>query len=152
MKPKLLLRIASLLTLFIAIVHIMEYISRKVTTDPTGIAVIRQMETYKFNFNGSVRSLDNFYEGLSLNLSLVLIIFAVIFAMLSVIAKKHHKVCYNMLWPYLICNIGFAITGFRYFFIVPGITFAAICLVIIYAMFQLHQHSKSAENHHTYSE
>ncbi len=148
MKPKLLLRITSLLTLFIAIGHIMGHITRKVTTVPAGKEVIRQMESYKFNFNGSMRSWDNFYEGLSLDVSLVLIIFAVIFSMLSVIAKKHHKMCYNMLWPYLVVNIGFAITSFKYFFIVPGITFVVICLLLIYAMLQLRQHSIAAEHHH----
>jgi hypothetical protein len=137
MKPKVSLRIVALLTLLVAAGHTIGHFTRKITTDIAGVQVIKQMEQYKFNFNGSMRSWDNFYEGLSLDVALILFIFTIIFSMLAGIVKKHPKVCYNMLWPYLICYVGFTITGFCYFFIIPAITTLIICLLIIFTMWQL---------------
>jgi len=137
MKPKLLLRIVSLLTFLVGVGHTIGHFTRKVTDDPKGIAVIKQMEQYQFNFNGNMRSWDNFYEGLSLEVALVLFVFTVIFSMLSGTAKKHPRTCYQLLWPYLIGYIGFTIAGFRYFFVVPAIATLICCVLIIITMVKL---------------
>ena len=142
MEPKVLLRIAALLILFLAIGQAIDHFTRKMTPDPVEKEVIRQMEQYKFNVNGSMRSWDDLYEGLSLDVSIVLLILTTIFSMLASVAKKHPKICFDFLWPYLICFIALTVTGFCFFFIVPGIAGLIICILIILAMVQLSKELK----------
>jgi hypothetical protein len=137
MKPKILLRITVFVTLFYAFGHIMGHLTRKETTDPVNKEVIRQMEQYKFDVNGSMRSWDNFYEALSLDSALVLVVFAVIFWILSGIAEKHPSVVYKLLWPILICFIGFTITHFLYVFMIPTVMSLITCILIIVTMIQV---------------
>ncbi|MES2274877.1 MAG: hypothetical protein V4592_02565 [Bacteroidota bacterium] len=140
MKPKTLLRIAVFVTLFYAFGHVMGHLTRKQTTDPVNKEVIRQMEQYKFNVNGSMRSWDNFYEALSLDSGLVLVVFAIIFWMLSGMAEKYPRVVYQLLWPILICFIGFTITHFLYVFMIPTVISLITCIMIIAAMIQIRRH------------
>src|ERR1700754_1231386 len=134
---KILLRITVFVTLFYAFGHIMGHFTRKETTDPIDKEVIRQMEQYKFNVNGSMRSWDNFYEALSLDSALVLVVFAIIFWMLSGMAEKYTRVVYTLLWPILICFIGFTITHFLYVFMIPTVTSLVTCILVIAAMIQI---------------
>lgn len=140
MKPKILLRITVFVTLFYAFGHIMGHLTRKQTTDPVDKEVIRQMEQYKFNVNGSMRSWDNFYEALSLDSALVLVVFTIMFWILSGIVEKHPGVVYNLLWPILICFIGFTITHFLYVFMIPTVMSLITCILIITTMIQIRRH------------
>lgn len=140
MKPRILLRITVVLTLFYAFGHVMGHLTRKETSDPVNKEVIRQMEQNKFSVNGSMRSWDDFYEALSLDSALVLLVFAVIFWMLSGMVEKYPRVVYNLLWPILICLIGFSITNFLYVFMIPTATSLITCIVIITALIQLRKH------------
>lgn len=137
MKPKILLRITVAATLFYAFGHIMGHLTRKQTTDPVDKEVIRQMEQYKFNVNGSMRSWDNFYEALSLDAAVVLVVFAILFWMLSGMVEKYPKVVYNLLWPILICFIGFTITHFLYVFMIPTVISLITCILIIAVIIQI---------------
>jgi hypothetical protein len=137
MKPKILLRITFFVTLFYAFGHIMGHLTRKQTTDPVDKEVIRQMEQYKFNVNGSMRSWDNFYEALSLDSALVLVVFTIIFWILSGIVEKHPSIVYKLLWPILLCFIGFTITHFLYVFMIPTVMSLIICIGIITTMIQI---------------
>ena len=140
MKPKILLRIAVFVTLFYAFGHIMGHLTRKQTTDPSGKEVIRQMEQYKFNANGYMRSWDDFYEALSLDSVIVLVGFAIICWMFSGMVEKYPRIVYKLLWPILICFIGFTVTDYLYVFMIPTVTSLIICIVIIVAMIQIHKH------------
>jgi hypothetical protein len=144
MKPKLLLRITVFVTLFYAFGHIMGHLTRKQTTDPVDKEVIRQMEQYKFNVNGSMRSWDNFYEALSLDSALVLVVFASIFWLLSGIVQKYPRVVYKLLWPILICFTGFTITHFLYVFMIPTVISLINCILIITTMIQLRRQPEYA--------
>jgi len=137
MKPKILLRITAFVTLLYAVGHIVGHVTRKETTDPIDKEVIRQMEQYKFNVNGSMRSWDNFYEALSLDSALFLGVFVILFWMLSGIAVKHPGIVYRLLWPVLICFIGFTITHYLYVFMIPTILSLLICILIIATLIQL---------------
>jgi hypothetical protein len=144
MKPKILLRITVFVTLFYAFGHVMGHLTRKQTTDPVNKEVIRQMEQYKFNVNGAMRSWDNFYEALSLDSALVLVVFAIIFWMLSGMVEKYPSVVYNLLWPILLCFIGFTITHYLYVFMIPTVTSLITCIAIIATMIQLRRHPEYA--------
>jgi len=142
MESKILLRIAALLILFFAIGHTVSHFAQKMTNDPVEKEVIRQMEQHKFNFNGSMRSRDDLSEGLSFDVSLVLLVFTSIFSALSNMCRKHPKICLNFLWPYLICFIGFTVTGFQYSSIIAGINSSIICVLIILTMIQLNKQTR----------
>lgn len=143
MKPKILLRITVFVTLFYAFGHIMGHLTRKQTTDPVDKEVIRQMETYKFDVGGSMRSWDNFYEALSLDSALVLVVFAVIFWILSGISVKYPGVVYKLLWPILICFIGFTITHYLYVFMIPTVMSLIVCILITVVLLQLRKLPKN---------
>jgi hypothetical protein len=144
MKPKIILRITVFVTLFYAFGHIMGHLTRKQTTDPVDKEVIRQMEQYKFNVNGSMRSWDNFYEALSLDSALVLLVFAVMFWMLSGLTGKYPWVVYKLLWPILICFIGFTITHFLYVFMIPTVMSLIVCMLITATLIQLRRQPEHA--------
>jgi hypothetical protein len=137
MKPKILLRITAFATLFYAFGHIMGHLTRKQTTDPVDKEVIRQMEQYKFNVNGSMRSWDDFYEALSLDSALVLVVFTIMFWLLSGIAEKYPGIVYRLLWPISIGFAGFTITHYLYVFMIPTVLSLIICVLIIAAMILL---------------
>src|SRR5882757_6614641 len=128
MKPRIILRITVFVTLFYAFGHIMGHLTRKQTTDPIDKEVIRQMEEYKFDVNGSMRSWDDFYEALSLDVSLVLVVFTVMFWMLSGMSEGNPKICFNLLCPMLICFAGFTVTDFLYVFMIPTVTSLLVCI------------------------
>jgi hypothetical protein len=143
MKPKILLQLAAFFVLFIVVGHTIGHFTGKTAISPADKQVVTQMKQHKLSFNNSMRSWGDFYEGFSLDVSLILIVFTVIFSMLSTLAKKHPKVCYRLLWPYLLCFIGFTISSFAYFFIIPGVANLIICVLVISAMRQLRKESKT---------
>src|ERR1700761_5093488 len=142
MKPKLLLRLVALLTLFVAVGHSIGHFTRKVTDDPAGIAVMHHMEQYKFSIGGVMRGWDNFYDGISLELALVMFVFTAMFTMLAGLAKKHPKICFNMLWPFLICYTGFTVIAFIDLFAVPAVSTLLCCILIVITMVQLRRTHK----------
>ncbi len=144
MKPKILLRIAALLVLLIVIGQAIGHFNGKAILNPVDKKLIGQMNQQQFNVHGSLRRWGDFYEGFSLDVSLVLIVFTVVFSMLSHIAKKHPKVCLHLLWPYLICFAGFTLSSLCYLFIIPGIANLIICVLVIWSMVQLHKQAKLA--------
>lgn len=137
MKPRILLRIAAFFTFAVAVGHTIGHFTRKMTTDPTDKQVINQMEIHKFNFNGAMRSWDDFYEGLSLDISLTLVILTVLLWIIGNSTHRYPLFCFKLLWPVLVCFIGFTITGFLYFFLVPAICTLVASVMVMVAMFQL---------------
>ena len=142
MQPKLLLRIAACCIFFVAVGHTIGNWTRKQTTDPQQQEVFKKMESYKFDFNGSIRSWDNFYDGMSIDVSITLVVFTVLLWKISGAANTYPEFCTKLLWPVLACFVLFTITGFMYFFIVPAISTLLACIFIIIAMFQLKTISK----------
>ncbi len=142
MKPKILLRIAALLVLLIVIGQAIGHFNGKAILNPVDKDIVGNANQHQFSVHTSLRKWGDFYEGFSLDVSLVLIVFTVVFSMLSHIAKKHPKVCLHLLWPYLICFIGFTLSSLCYLFIIPGIANLIICVLIILSMLQLHKQAK----------
>ena len=143
MRPKLLLRIAAFCILFVAVGHTTGNITRKQTTDVQQQEVFKKMEDVKFDFFGSVRSWDNLYNGLSIDVSIMLVVFTVLLWKISGAANTYPEFCIRLLWPVLACFVLFTITGFMYFFIVPAISTLLACIFIIIAMIQLNSKSKT---------
>jgi len=137
MQPKLLLRISAFFTLFVAVGHTLGNCTRKATTDAHQQEIFKKMEGYKFNFGGSMRSWDNFYDGMSLDVSVTLAVFTVLLWLISGSAKKYPVFCTSLLWTILACFVGLTIIGFMYFFVVPATCTLIASLLILVVIFQL---------------
>jgi len=137
MQPKLLLRIAAFCIFFVAVGHTTGNITRKQTTDAHQQEVFKKMEDVKFDFFGSVRSWDNLYNGLSIDVSITLVVFTVLLWKISTAATQYPEFCIKLLWAILVFMILFTITGFIYFFWVPAVSTLLAGVFIAIAMFQL---------------
>jgi hypothetical protein len=138
MSAKLILRIAAGLVLFFLAGHTYGHLTWKTAhPEPGAQAMFKAMEDYKFTIGTQLRSEDEFFDGMSLNLSVALVAFLILIWMLSNIANEMPKACTMMLWPVLIAMAGFTYTGFVYFFYAPAITCLIVSILIIAAMLRL---------------
>jgi hypothetical protein len=141
MTPKLLLRIAAGAVLFFALGHTMGHLTRKSTNVPEAKAVFKIMEEYKFPIGSQLRSYDEFYEGMSINLIITLLSITAILWMLSSVSSQFSKITSQLLWPVLLCLVAFTFTGFMYFFILPAATCALASLLIVFSIIKLNKAS-----------
>ncbi len=151
MKPTHVLRMAVFCILFFAAGHSIGHFTRKATTDSKAAEVFTLMETYKFPIGGELRSYDEFYTGMSLNLIAALIAFALVLWVASLMATQFPRACRKILLPVLLCMIAYTITGFLYFFVVPAATCLLASLLIVYSLYLLGkpQHTHMASKQHT---
>lgn len=133
MKPKLFIRIAAGLLLFFATGHTIGHISRHEVTDPKALEVQKMMIENKFDMFGSMRSYDDNYNGMSLNLIFTLISLALLLWIISTDAVGNALKAILIL-PVALCVLGFAFTSYQYFFIAPTVScfLAFICLILAY--------------------
>src|SRR4051794_26120971 len=122
MKPKLLLRIATGCLLFFALGHSVGHFTRHDVSDPKAREVLRQMTENKFDMFGQLRSFDENYTGMSLNLIFTLLAMASVVWILSTHTETQPKLTRNILIPITLCVFGFCVTSFLYFFTMPAIT------------------------------
>ena len=118
MNPKTLLRIAAVFLLVFATGHTIGHLTRHEVTDPKAVEVQRMMTEHKFDMFGTLRSYDENYEGMSLNLILTLLVFVVVLWILSGQATANPVLTRKILLPVFVCILGFALTSIFYFF--PG--------------------------------
>ena len=103
MKPKLLLRIASLMMLLHLIGHSFGNELWKKTDDPTKMQVIHAMTYYKFPFMGSVRSFGDNFSGYGYAVSLFLILSSVLLWLISSSLKEKTTLSIKILLTLFIC-------------------------------------------------
>jgi hypothetical protein len=137
MKPKLLIRIAAFCVLFFTVGHSIGHFKRKSTTDPLQQEVIKKMEEHKFALGPQMRSYDDIFTGMSLNLSIALLAFTLLLWISSNIAGRDAKTGIQILLPILLGLLLFTFTGFKYFFIVPAITCLVASCLIAYSILLL---------------
>lgn len=143
MKTKLPIRIASGLLLFFALGHSIGHFTRHNTKDPKAQEVLRVMTDRKFDMFGQMRSYDENYTGMSLNLVFTLVAFAVILWILSYQTDHHPHFTRSILIPILICVFGFSITGFLFFFPVPAATCLIASIFLVIALINLNKTASS---------
>lgn len=127
MRPKLLLRIATGCLLFFAVGHSIGHSTRHQVTDTKAKEVLQMMTDNKFDLYGQMRSYDEMFTGMSLNLTLTLLAFIAIQWTISTIADTDKKLAIKLLIPLSLCVFGFSVTAFLFFFPVPAIT----CLITV---------------------
>lgn len=137
MKPKVLLRIASLLLVLFAMGHSTGHYRRKNTTDPAGKAVLRAMEDYQFEFKGKMQTLDGHMEGYGWLVTLVLLSFAALLWIVSSNYEKQPAYSRLILYPFLFFMAGNGIVAYRYFFSGPAVISAVAVLLTVIAAFRM---------------
>lgn len=125
MKPKLLIQLAAACILFFALGHSIGHFTRYDVKDLKAQQLQKMMIDNKFDMFGQMRSYDENYNGMSLNLIITLIAFAIILFIISNIDQGNKNLVIKLIYPILICILGFSITSFLFFFTLPAIT----CLI-----------------------
>lgn len=121
MKPKFLLRIASLSIFLHTIGHTLGALSWKKDPDPNIQRVVDEMISYKFTFGGAVRSIGDFYEGYGVTMIFVLMLFAVLLWQLAAISVTFPGPAWRLLAPISLSLLVIALIEFIYFFFLPGV-------------------------------
>lgn len=137
MSPKLLIRIGAACVLFFAAGHSIGHITRKASVEPGAVAVFKAMEEYKFPIGPQLRSYDEFYTGMSLNLILTLVALSAVLWILSGNAESNPKLTKGLILPIAALLLGFTATSALYFFVVPMVTCALAAIVLAAAWLRL---------------
>jgi hypothetical protein len=122
MNSKVLFRIAAGCILFFVLGHSFGHFTRHSTSDPDKSAFLKVLAEKKFDMFGYMRSFDENYTGMSLNLIFTLIMLTIILWTLGGNANSNPLIIRKIAIPVAACILGFSITSFLYFFPVPGIT------------------------------
>ncbi|MBM9498815.1 hypothetical protein JWG44_00905 [Leptospira sp. 201903071] len=141
MIPKILIRIASILMLIFTLGHSFGHFTRYNTADIRAVHTITSMQMTKIPMEGVDKTYDQFYSGMSLNLSITLFCLAVLLWFLSNLVSTNPKVVFKLLIPVFFCVFCFSITGFIYFFPAPTIVSCLGALCILACIFLLRKES-----------
>jgi hypothetical protein len=130
MKPRLFLRIASILTLVHSALHTVGGVFSK--PEPgVGEATYAVMQSNYFHVLGVTRSYADFYRGFGLAITLFLTAEGVVFWLLASLAKKHPLELRPILLVFMLAYVVFAVISQTYFFMGPVIAelLIAACLL-----------------------
>jgi hypothetical protein len=120
MKPKILLRIASLMMFLHAIGHTIGALTWKKDLNPAIQQVVDDMIGHKFIFMGASRSIGDFYEGYGMMMIFVLLLMAVLLWQLAAISVKHPVPAATLLITISLSLLAIALIEFSYFFLLAG--------------------------------
>jgi hypothetical protein len=133
MKPSILLRVASLLTLVFCAGHTYGALSVS-SGDPEQAAVFMAMQAFPFNIMGARRTHWEFYRGFSLLFSVTLLLLAVLLWQLAGLAKSDPVAARPFVGSLFLAYLGFTILCGVFFFIAPAAlsAAAAVCLALAF--------------------
>ena len=128
MKPFILLRIASVLTLIHAALHTIGGVFG--TPPPAAAQVVKAMKTVFFPAMGVTRSYWEFHMGLGLAVSIFLTMEGIVFWQLGTLAKTNAKQLRPILATFLVAYFALAVNSWEFFFSGAVITemLIALCL------------------------
>ena len=133
MKPKILLRIASIVMLLHDAGHSSQLVLWTKTDDPAKQQVITAMTTQRFPFMGAMRSMGDGFEGFIWAASLAMLFFAIVLWLIS--SDTKNPLARTVLGALLIILAGWWIVELNYFFLIAAaMTFVAWLLVTIALM------------------
>ena len=139
MKAKILLRLSAACLLFFAAGHSIGHFSRHNVTDPKAREILKLMAENKFDMFGKMRSYDENYTGMSLNLIFTLLALAAILWLISGITEKQPQFARNLLVPIALCVFGFSITSYLFFFTMPAVTCLLASMLIALSIYKLRE-------------
>jgi hypothetical protein len=134
MKPAILLRVASMLTLIFCAGHTYGVLSASLR-DPEQAAVFMAMQAFPFEIMGARRTHWDFYRGFSFLFSVTLLLLAVLLWQLAALAKRDPAGARPLVGSLLLAYLGFTTLCGVYFFMAPAVFSAAvaICLALAFS-------------------
>lgn len=128
MRPSLLLRIASILTLLLAAGHTAGGLS---FWSPAGeTEVLRAMRSFHFDAGGVSRTYLDFYLGFGFIIGVYLLMQAVAFWQLASIAKSDALRVRPLIGSFLLVSVASAVLSWRFIFVVPVVSFTAVAVCL----------------------
>ena len=89
MKPKLLLRLASIVVIFHDMGHTFGAVTWRQSPDPVKQSIINQMIEHKSPFMGTIRSMGEYYEGYGYAATIALLLIGVILWLASGVSPQN---------------------------------------------------------------
>ncbi|WP_266171451.1 LIC_13387 family protein [Dyella subtropica] len=138
MKPSLLLRIASILSLLFAAGHTSGGLS---LWSPAGeTEVLRAMGSFRFDAMGVSRTYLDFYLGFGYTISVYLFIQAVVLWQLATLAKSDALRIRPLIGSFLLASIASAALSWRFVFVVPVVCSSAVAVCLGLAFYAAGKH------------
>jgi len=138
MRPFLLLRIASVLTLLLAAGHSSGGLS---FWSPAGdTEVLRAMRSFHFDAGGASRSYLDFFLGFGFTISVYLFMQAVALWQLASIAKSDAFRIRPLVGSFLLANLASAVLAWKFIFVVPVVSFSAVAVCLGLAFYAAGKH------------
>jgi len=132
MKPPVLLRTASVLTLIFCAGHTYGTLGSS-SVDPEQAAVYMAMQAYPFEIMGARRTHWQFYRGFSLLFSVTLLLLAMLLWQLARLSKSDPAGARPLIASLFLAYLGFTILSGVYFFIAPAAFCAAVAICLALA-------------------
>ncbi len=145
MKPKVLMRSASGLLFIYGVGHTIIHFTRHKTHDVVAQKVMKTMAEYKVFMYGQMRSFDENYNGMSINMIFSLLSFSAILWILSIFAERNRVMVRASLVAVSFCLLGYTVTGFIYFFPAPAYASLFSAVLTLVAFFMMVKRSPEAE-------
>jgi hypothetical protein len=128
MKPTLLLRIASVITLLLAVGHTAGGLS---FWSPAGdTEVLRAMRSFHFDAAGVSRTYLDFYLGFGFITGIYLLAQAVALWQLATIAKADPIRVRPLVGSFLLASVVSAFLAWRFIFVLPVVSFTAVAVCL----------------------
>lgn len=134
MKAVLPLRVASVLTFIHAVLHTAGGVFGKVPPGPAAVAALA-MQTNQFVALGVTRTFWQFYRGMGLAVTIFLTAEAIVFWLLSNLAKNDAPRLRPIFATFLLGYLAFAADSYLFFFSAPVITEVLIAACLAWALF-----------------
>jgi hypothetical protein len=128
MKPVLLLRIASIISLLFAVIHTLGGAN---SWSPVGETdVLRAMRSYHFNAGGVSRTYLDFYLGLGFSVGVFLLLQAVLLWQIATLAKFDPIRIRPMVVSFFVASIVCGLLSWKFIFAAPAIFSAVIAILL----------------------
>lgn len=135
MKPSLLLRITSIITLLFAVGHTLGGAN---SWSPAGETdVLRAMRSYHFDAGGVSRTYLDFYLGLGFTISVYLLLQAVLLWQLATIAKVDSVRIRPLIVSFFVASVICAFLSWKLIFAVPAIFCAVIAACLGFTFYAI---------------
>ena len=130
MKPHILLRTASALTLIHALLNSFAGLLSGTSSNPKEVAILDAMKALRFDAMGSMRTYWDFYFGFGLFLTVSLLGLSVQMWLLATLVKTHPAMARPFIGWLCLGFLVFAVLSSLYFFIAPIIIEVTIALLL----------------------
>lgn len=119
MTPKILLRMASALTVAHALLNTFAGLLSGTSENPEEVAILNSMKALRFDAMGSLRTYWDFYFGFGLFLTVNLLLLSVLMWQLAALVKAEPAKARPLILSLCIAFLAFAVLSSVYFFVAP---------------------------------